>query len=81
MPLWALGYSEPNVAFHPALAAVTCFRSIMGFAFPLFAPYMYESLGFGKGNTILALFSLLIEVIVHLASGLAKLMIGTMLHA
>ncbi|KAI0072848.1 MFS polyamine transporter [Panus rudis PR-1116 ss-1] len=37
-----------------ALAAVACLRSIAGFAFPLFAPDMYNTLGYGKGNTILA---------------------------
>ncbi|TDL17903.1 MFS polyamine transporter [Rickenella mellea] len=38
-----------------ALAAVTCLRSLTGFGFPLFAPAMYESLGYGKSGTILAL--------------------------
>lgn len=37
-----------------ALAAVSCFRSLAGFGFPLFAPYMYKALGYGKGDTILA---------------------------
>ncbi|KAI0055618.1 MFS polyamine transporter [Artomyces pyxidatus] len=37
-----------------ALAGVSCLRSIGGFAFPLFAPPMYNSLGYGKGNTVLA---------------------------
>ncbi|KAF8876578.1 MFS polyamine transporter [Infundibulicybe gibba] len=37
-----------------ALAAVSCFRSLAGFGFPLFAPAMYSALGYGKGNTILA---------------------------
>ncbi|KAI0698229.1 MFS polyamine transporter [Cytidiella melzeri] len=41
-----------------ALAAVSCFRSLAGFGFPLFAPYMYASLGYGKGDTILAAFCL-----------------------
>ncbi|CAL1711150.1 unnamed protein product [Somion occarium] len=40
-----------------ALAAVSCFRSLAGFAFPLFAPNMYQALGYGKGNTILAAIS------------------------
>ena len=40
-----------------ALAAVSCFRSLAGFGFPLFAPYMYDALGYGKGDTILAAFS------------------------
>ncbi|KAJ3572441.1 hypothetical protein NP233_g3081 [Leucocoprinus birnbaumii] len=37
-----------------ALAAVSCLRSLAGFGFPLFAPIMYEKLGYGKGDTILA---------------------------
>ncbi|KZP18852.1 MFS polyamine transporter [Athelia psychrophila] len=37
-----------------ALAAVSCFRSLAGFGFPLFAPAMYKSLGYGKADTILA---------------------------
>ncbi|KZT25464.1 MFS polyamine transporter [Neolentinus lepideus HHB14362 ss-1] len=37
-----------------ALAAVSCLRSLAGFGFPLFAPAMYNALGFGKGDTILA---------------------------
>ncbi|KAI0820950.1 hypothetical protein BC629DRAFT_411909 [Irpex lacteus] len=41
-----------------ALAAVSCFRSFAGFGFPLFAPYMYKALGYGKGDTILAAFCL-----------------------
>lgn len=43
---------------YPALAAVSCFRSLAGFGFPLFAPYMYKALGYGKGDTILAAFCL-----------------------
>ena len=39
-----------------ALAAVSCFRSLAGFGFPLFAPYLYSALGYGKGDTILAAF-------------------------
>ncbi|KAI5120744.1 hypothetical protein M0805_007818 [Coniferiporia weirii] len=37
-----------------ALAAVSFLRSLAGFGFPLFAPAMYDALGYGKGNTILA---------------------------
>ncbi|KAI0639582.1 MFS polyamine transporter [Trametes polyzona] len=37
-----------------ALAAVSFFRSVAGFGFPLFAPAMFSALGYGKGNTILA---------------------------
>lgn len=37
-----------------ALAAVSVLRSLAGFGFPLFAPAMYNALGYGKGNTVLA---------------------------
>ncbi|KAH9816985.1 Sugar transporter [Teratosphaeria destructans] len=37
-----------------AIAATTVFRSLGGFGFPLFAPYMYEALGYGWGNSLLA---------------------------
>ncbi|KAG0701996.1 major facilitator superfamily domain-containing protein [Suillus ampliporus] len=43
-----------------ALAAVCCLRSLAGFGFPLFAPAMYSALGFGKGNTILAVVAIVI---------------------
>ncbi|PNY24009.1 transporter [Tolypocladium capitatum] len=37
-----------------AVGAMTVLRSLAGFGFPLFAPYMYASLGYGKGGTVLA---------------------------
>ncbi|KAF2482158.1 major facilitator superfamily domain-containing protein [Neohortaea acidophila] len=37
-----------------AIAATTLFRSLGGFAFPLFANAMYDALGWGWGNTVLA---------------------------
>ena len=37
-----------------AIAAVTFFRSVAACVFPLFAPAMYNALGYGKGDTILA---------------------------
>jgi multidrug resistance protein len=43
-----------------ALAAVSCLRTLAGFGFPLFAPAMYEALGFGKGDTILAVVAIVI---------------------
>ncbi|KAG2157948.1 MFS polyamine transporter [Suillus bovinus] len=43
-----------------ALAAVSCLRSLAGFGFPLFAPAMYKALGFGKGDTILAVVAIVI---------------------
>ena len=35
-------------------------RSLAGFAFPLFAPYLYQRLGLGWGNSLLALIALII---------------------
>lgn len=43
-----------------ALAAASFLRSIAGFGFPLFAPAMYQALGFGKGDTILAVVAFVI---------------------
>ncbi|KAG2137917.1 MFS polyamine transporter [Suillus clintonianus] len=43
-----------------ALAAVSFLRSLSGFAFPLFAPAMYIALGFGKGDTVLAVAAIVI---------------------
>lgn len=37
-----------------ALGAAAFLRSICGFAFPLFAPYMYQALDYGWGNSLLA---------------------------
>ena len=37
-----------------AIAATALFRSLGGFAFPLFAPAMYKALGYGWGNSVLA---------------------------
>ena len=37
-----------------AIAAATVLRSLFGFGFPLFAPYMYAKLGYGWGNMLLA---------------------------
>jgi multidrug resistance protein len=38
-----------------AFAAAQFLRSVAGFAFPIFAPSMYRNIGYGWGNTILAL--------------------------
>lgn len=43
-----------------AVAALSSFRSIAGFAFPLFAEKMYSKLHFGWGNSVLALVALVI---------------------
>lgn len=45
-----------------ALAATQFLRSLTAFLFPLFAPSMYEALGYGWGNTMLALLTLLVGV-------------------
>jgi multidrug resistance protein len=37
-----------------AIGAATVLRSLAGFGFPLFAPYMYNALHYGWGNTLLA---------------------------
>jgi hypothetical protein len=37
-----------------AAAATTILRSLAGFLFPLFAPLLYQSLGYGWGNSLLA---------------------------
>lgn len=42
-----------------ALAAAVVLRSLCGFAYPLFAPSMYKTLGYGWGNSVLALVALL----------------------
>lgn len=38
-------------------------RALSGFTFPLFAPYLYESLGYGYGNTVLAMTALLLGLL------------------
>lgn len=49
--------SYPDYA-SSATAASQFIRSLTAFAFPLSAPYMYRALGYGWGNTIVALISL-----------------------
>ncbi|KAK4981499.1 hypothetical protein LTR66_009944 [Elasticomyces elasticus] len=41
-----------------ALAACALLRSLAGFGFPLFAPYLYKDLGYGWGTSVLALISI-----------------------
>ena len=45
-----------------AAAASTFLRSLAGFSFPLFAPYMYDRLGYGWGNSLIAFFAILLGV-------------------
>ncbi|PYI09850.1 synaptic vesicle transporter [Aspergillus sclerotiicarbonarius CBS 121057] len=40
-----------------AMAACAILRSLAGFGFPLFAPYLYQSLGYGWGTSVLAFIS------------------------
>ncbi|ORY91475.1 major facilitator superfamily domain-containing protein [Leucosporidium creatinivorum] len=44
-----------------ALAAATFLRSLCGFAFPLFATYMWEGIGYGWGCTLLALVAMAVS--------------------
>ncbi|KAF8596151.1 MFS general substrate transporter [Ceratobasidium sp. AG-I] len=43
-----------------AVAALSAFRSLAGFAFPLFAEKMFSKLGLGWGNSVLALVAFLV---------------------
>ncbi|KAH8912356.1 MFS general substrate transporter [Coniochaeta sp. PMI_546] len=43
-----------------AVGAGTVLRSLAGFGFPLFGPYMYDRLDYGWGNTVLALVSVVV---------------------
>ncbi|OAA69017.1 MFS multidrug transporter [Cordyceps fumosorosea ARSEF 2679] len=43
-----------------AVGAATVLRSLAGFGFPLFAPEMYQALGYGKGGTILAVAAIVV---------------------
>jgi hypothetical protein len=43
-----------------ANGAVYIVRGLTGFGFPLFSPEMYAKLGYGWGNTLLALLALVI---------------------
>ncbi|KAJ1547470.1 hypothetical protein HK405_005758, partial [Cladochytrium tenue] len=45
-----------------ALASITFIRSLAGFGFPLFATSLYDALGYGWGNTLLALVAVVIGV-------------------
>ncbi|THH30522.1 hypothetical protein EUX98_g3665 [Antrodiella citrinella] len=51
-------YVIDTFTFHAA--SVTFWRSLAAFGFPLFAPAMYKALGFGKGDTILAVVAVVI---------------------
>lgn len=44
------------------LSAAAVFRSMLGFAFPLFGQQMYDKLGNGGGNSLLAGIAILIGI-------------------
>ncbi|KAJ9660548.1 hypothetical protein H2198_002485 [Neophaeococcomyces mojaviensis] len=50
-----------------AMSAVVTLRSLAGFGFPLFAPAMYDALGFGWGNSLLGFIALGVGVPAPLA--------------
>lgn len=41
-----------------AISAATVFRSLFGFAFPLFGKQMYDKLGYGWGNSMMGFIAL-----------------------
>ena len=45
-----------------AIGAATVLRSLCGFTFPLFAPDMYDRLGYGWGNSLLAFVAIFLGV-------------------
>jgi predicted MFS family arabinose efflux permease len=45
-----------------ALSAASVFRSLLGFAFPLFGQQMYTKLGYGGGNSLLAALAIVIGI-------------------
>lgn len=42
------------------VASITVLRSLAGFGFPLFAPYMYQALGYGWGNSLIGFIAIAI---------------------
>lgn len=53
-----------NSQYAASAAAVGAFmRTMCGFSFPLFAPKMYDALGLGWGNSLLALVTLILAVL------------------
>lgn len=45
-----------------AMAAAVVLRSLAGFGFPLFAPYMYAALDYGWGNSVLGFISIVVGI-------------------
>jgi hypothetical protein len=46
-----------------AISTLNVTRSLTGFGFPLFAPYIYDALGYGWGNSVLAFAALAFGII------------------
>lgn len=44
------------------MAAAVVLRSFAGFGFPLFAPYMYNALGYGWGNSLLGFLAIFVGI-------------------
>jgi hypothetical protein len=44
------------------VAAATVLSSLAGFGFPLFAPYMYNALDYGWGNSLLAFIAIALGI-------------------
>ena len=49
-----------------AIATLNLLRSLTGFAFPAFAPYLYAKLGFGWGNSCLAFITITLGLVLPL---------------
>ena len=45
-----------------AMAAAVVLRSVLGFGFPLFAPNLYDQLGYGWGNSLIGFVALAIGI-------------------
>jgi len=45
-----------------AISAAALFRSLLGFAFPLFGQDMYNKLGVGIGNSLLAVLAIILGI-------------------
>jgi hypothetical protein len=63
-----------------AMAAVACMRALAGFAFPLFAPKMYAALGYGWGDTLLALLAIVLGCPAYVSVQLAFLFVLTRVY-
>ena len=59
------------------MASVTFFRSIAGFGFPLFAPAMFNGLGYGLGSVVLGVATIVIGFPTY---GFPPLLRGSDLH-